>query len=493
MLRNPLLEQIKSNIFNTVFNEKKRDKIRISRCSCRLMFVFLGGAVCLMRSVSAEALLNIDQLEGTDQSFKAGYTLRGDSETFHQTQVREFVTEGESAIYTEEEAEHLEEDLWQYSRQISGGVLYNTNAKGLSHDPTGDLIYTLKPEVGMFRKKDYTSVSLAYGLTSVRNAQNEEAATISHDASADITFDFGRLNLGLSESFSPRSIYDQGERTDLASEKQGQKKVAAFTNGLSLSSDYEFSEKTSVSFRYDNRLLYFPIKKDVTSTIQNNALSAMTHTYSPGITYALNSRVSLHGEYEKEIIDYFKGGAFGSKAQTIRLGGNTTLRRNIKVTGSVAYFIREYFDFGKPSSIGFLYDLTVARPLTKKMTATVSVKNAIGENLDLTKSPSLKTDTTFYHLICSYALTKRITLEGSASLTFFERAGFVSAKDEENEALTFTRPDETDTYLLGLSLTWTPRKFFSMLAGYDMQNQKGPFKKDDITTHRFAVSGTFLF
>ncbi len=452
----------------------------------------LGAALFFLSNDSADALESIDQLEGVNQSFKVGYNMRNLSETLHSEQVREFTTEGESAIYTEEE-KLLEEDLWAYSRKIKGGALYITNAKDSPHDPVGDLIYTLNSEVGMARKKDLTSVALGYTLLSTRNAQNEKLQTISHGTSVGVSYNFGRLALSISDAFSPRSVFDQGQRTELVPDKAGQKKVFAFTNSLGVSADYKFSEKTHVSFNYGNSVLYFPTKEEVSSSDRNNSLSVMTHSYQPKISYKLTSKTELFGEYSKEIADFFKGGTNGSEAQTIRLGGKTTLWRNFKIDGSTAYFIREYVEFGRPSTIGFLYNLSVARPLTRRLVASASVANGLGENFDPQKSVSFQTDTIVYTLNLTYELTRRLKLEGGASAVYLDSGGFVSARDPENDTLTFTRPNESDEYLLGMSLRWTPRSFVSVLAGYDMRNSKGPFKSNDITNHRFAVSGNLSF
>lgn len=454
---------------------------------------FLGAALCFLSGDSAQALQSIDQLEGVDLSFRSGYAMRSRSEAFHSEQAREFITEGESAIYTEEEAKSSEEDLWAYSRKIDGGALYVTNAKSLPHDPAGDLIYTLNSALGMARRKDYTTVNLGYTLSSTRNAQNEKSSTISHGTSVAVTYDFGRLALGISDGFSPRSVFDQGERTELIPDKAGQKKIFAFTNSLGMSSAYKFSEKTDVSFGYGNSVLYFPIENNSSSSNRNNSSSVMTHSYRPKISYKLTSKIDVFGEYAKEVADFFKGGISSSKAQTIRVGGKTTLWRNFKITGSGAYFIREYVEFGRPSTVGFLYDLSVARPLTRKLTASASVANALGENFDPAKSLDFKTDTIVTSVNLTYGLTKRLKLEGSASALFLDNGGFVSAKDEENDTQTFTRPNESDEYLLGIGLRWTPRGFLTVLVAYDMGNKKGAFKSNDITSHRFAVSGAFTF
>ena len=395
------------------------------------------------------------------------------------------------AEYEEGEAEPYEEDLWQYRRTFEIGTLYNTNAKGLSHDPTGDLIYTFAPTVGMSRKSEHTVVDLTYGLTHVRNAQDEEASVVSHQLTTEVGYLLDGLRLTFSDDFSPRSVLARGERTELAVDNASQDSVFAFSNAFKIQLAYPLTKKTEASFVYSNIATVFPSR--TASISANKAQSDMVHVYNPRITYKVTPKFSVFGDYKREIRDFFEGNASDSRAHTIQTGFAMPALFKTKLTASGGYFIRDYRSPGTRSSIGCVYTIGIAKPLTRKIAVSLFSSQEIGENLDLRTSPSPKTVTTLFGYNLSYFINQHLSLQNNATAGFLEKTGSITKTDPENPTRTLTRPNVSDTYVWGLGLAWNPRPFFSAFAGYDYVNQKAPFNSSETKTHRFAVSGAINF
>ena len=455
---------------------------------CWALFLFLSA------SFDCWALQKIDQLTGIDQSYKAGYTLQSRSEEFHDASIQEFVVEQEAeeeAEYEEEEAERFEEDLWQYTRAFEFGTIYQKNPKGLAHDPRNDLTYTFKPTVGMSRKSGHTSVSLGYGLVHTRMSADEEASTVSHAFSTEVGYQLDGIRLTISNGFSPKSILARGERTELSTDNAAQDSVFAFSNAFKTQLAYPMTLKTSVSFAYDNSITYFPTRAGSVTT--NESLSDMTHSYNPRLTYQVSQKVSVFGDYKREIRDFFKGGDFSSRSHTIQAGFESPSFFKTKLKASGGYFIRDFQLLGLPSAIGCVYTVGIARSLTPKITASLFSSQEIGENLDARTSARPKTVTTLFGYNLTYALSPHLSLQNNATAGFLEKTGSVTKVDPENPTRTLTRPNLSETYIWGLGLGWSPRKYFSAFAGYDYTNQKAPFNSSESKNHRFAVSGSINF
>lgn len=452
------------------------------------LFVVLG---LMIFCDHVEALQQIERITGLDRSFVAGYSLREQGEIAHGEQVLEFTEEGESAIYAEGEEKEQEEDLWFYIRKLDGGILYNSNDKNRAHDPLDDITYTFIPTLIMSRKSQNTSIELGYQMTASRKAVDEEASTIGHLLFGAMSYHFEKFDIALNESFAPRSVLEQGERTELVTDNVSRSSVFAFTNNLDLAFNYSLSQKIRASFTYKNHTLFFPsTTQDLTN---NTSLSEMDHSYNPSVSYQLTPKVRLFTQYTRQVNDFFKDGGFDSRSHIILAGADTKILRATSVKVSGGYFSRDYQLFGTPDTTGGLYKVGLSRALTKKVTASLYATNEIGENLGETASPSLKTETQVYGASLTYALTPHTSLISSASATFLFRSGQVTQKDPENSTRTLTRPNDKEGYQWGVGVAWNPRRPFSAFFGYDFENKKAPFENQESTAHRVAATATYVF
>ena len=466
--------------------------LTIRRARNLSVIVFL--ILCSCRPAGAST--RFDSLGGLDQSFVQGYTERKSAENFHYNQVY-------GAIEAEKKAEEDKkyEDRWRYVRQFSAVTTYDDNFSKKFRDPKGEMVTNYSPTVGMIRRGKGSFLEMFYAMSYVHYVQNETSSGFTgYSQTTNLGYDFNRLKINISNSFSPNTSVARGQRTELRADDAANDSVVTYADGLSMNLDYQFSEKTQLAFKYGIALLYFPSKKkDASSAVSttlktdNNNSSTLTSSYGTSISYRLTPKIGVSTSYNYQTVDFYRGGTNGSQNHNINVGVSGKISPKTSADISVGFSRREYQDPQTIPSDGFVWQIGISRPITPKITGSLSTSQNISENFDTSLGQSLMQTSNAYSLALTWKASARMSVENNFSYVITERQGFITQVDPDNPTLTFTREQGNQNFSWDITWNWSPKDYCSFLLGYEYVNANASFKASEFDDHKFLGSASVSF
>ena len=439
-------------------------------------------ALLLGSSREAFAMRDIDSLSGADQRFTVENSQEVFSENFHQKELL-----AGTAIVDEATKQPL--GSWKFYRQIKAGVLHDDNYSATYRDPKPETIYTYTPTVGMSHRSEYTYMKMFYNLSYSDYVQNQKLSRFNQDQYTSLRFKFNRLTVSFENTFKPDSAFVQGEKTELHTTDG--KHVITYFNTAQLKTEYKFSPKTDLSFLYSNDVFYFP-KTNITAT-DNSSQSTMTHKFIPKIAYRLTPKTSVFVDYKYTVVNYFKGGDFGSHENAADIGVEGRIFSGLGVNLSMGYNYLDYLDVHSPALKGLTFQFGVSKKILPKVQATLSATREVGQDLGSSGFESSQFDKDFYGLNLTWKASSHITVDAEGSVGYTSHDGMITLPDLDNPRLTFTRPREDQIYKWGIKLLWNPKPFFDLLLAYEYVNQNSSFKDFEYYAHRLAGYLSYKF
>ncbi len=432
-----------------------------------------------LRVRSCLASEKIDSLSGVNQSFRAGYVQRSFGEKFHDVE-----------LYGPSEGkEEPSLDNWVYDKKLKLSTTYDSNLFSSRLDAIDDLIYLYGPTLSLKRKWEHAYLETFYDISYSDYVENQKLSHWNQSYTFNMGFKYSKVSIDISNRFLPHSVTAVGERTELKSATQ---QIITYRDGADMTLNYFLTPKTTLSIGYSYDLLYIPPTKGGSSS-GNSSFSSQTHAINPRISYQWTPKTSLHADYNFQAVDFPKDSSFASKAHTLSVGFLNHWNARTTFSGDVGVKRRDYNDNSLRRLEWLAAKLAVSRQLTGKIRASLFYARDADENLDLTRSRSLKTLTDYYGVNLTWAISPHLSLDAEASVQENTRDGLISHPDPDNPRITFTRQDEDQFYDWGLNLNWAPRPFLSFLIGYDFTNKNSSFKDSESERHKLVGSMDYRF
>ena len=457
-------------------------RVRILRLKLKRV-IFILFYLCFERTQCSWAMMqDINALSGADQTFTIEHRYESFAENFHRSEIL-----AESPLVDETKKQPL--DSWRYTRDFKVNAFHSDNHSTSLHDPKPETVFTYSPAVGLSHRRQNVFISMFYNLSYADFVQNQKSSRLNKSQKTELRFNFNRLTVTLNNLFKPDSAFVQGERTELRTTDG--KHVITYFNSMQLNALYKVSPKTEFSFLYGDELFYFPNTKNINTN--NQSQSTLTQTFSPKLSYRLTPKTKVFADYTFGIVNYFKGGTFGSRENSAHVGVGGKIFSDVGVNLSAGYSYVEYLKSVSPALKGFNFNLGVSKKIFPKVRASLSTTHEIGQNFDsaLFESNALNKD--FYGLILSWRAAPQITVDAEGTVGLSSRQGLITLTDPDNPTMTFTRPREEDTYRWGLRLRWAPRPFFDLLLAYEYINRNSSFKDFEYDAHQLAGSLNYKF
>ncbi len=432
--------------------------------------------ICMSRN--SQASERIDAFSGADQSFSAGYQETRFAEDFH-------LREAYGPLLTEQLSTV---DTWQFKKDISVGFTYDSNIFSSRNDPKDDIFYTYSPTLGVRRKGHKSYIENFYTLSYVDYVEDQKLSRPNQKNTTKMEYKTDKLSINVSNVFEPNTAYAIGERTELKAAETS--KVITYTDDANMEINYKITPKTSFDFDWNYKIFYFPVSGN---SLAANSFSSQTHIFTPGLFYQITPKTSVFAKYGFEIVDFFQGGGFASKAMSTTVGVAGKITPKTGLSASLGYKTRKYNETSLGNFEGYTFRAAVSRRFLPKIAGTVSYSRDTQEDFSIQGSRSTSQEVEFFGLNLTWFLYPHLTLDGGASAGFNSRQGLFTKVDPENSTLTFTRPEETHFYEWNLNLNWHPRPFVEFFIGYKYFNHGGTFKGFQYDDQRLTATGSLRF
>ncbi len=414
---------------------------------------------------------------GSDQSFVAGSSLRGLTETIH----------GEGQLPASDEAEGSD---WVLGKRLEILTAYEGNVFATRTDVKDDIITTYALPLSLSRRRTNDLTQLFYTVSAVRYVENSELNRVNHSMGSKISYKTDKFNFILDEKLTPSTAIAVGEKTELKT--TGSSRVTTTINSLYSSMSYALSTKTLASFSYGNYVYYFPRAKNSASVAN---FSTQTHSFGPSLTYQWTPKTRISTTYRSQVIDYFVGtGAFDSVTGEWLVGLERKLTDKTRLTLELGLMDRNYRHIPTPKKLGYNAKGAVSSKLSSKLLLTLAAaRNTLVENLNTETSPTLIQTTDDVGLKLTWMATKHLSADLGLSAGLISREGYITLADPDNPSLTFTREAKDDFYQLECAGYWTPKSFVTFALAYYYFNKNSSFKNSEYDNHRATISMEYQF
>ncbi|MBI3316310.1 MAG: outer membrane beta-barrel protein [Candidatus Omnitrophica bacterium] len=438
------------------------------------LVVFGGVGVNPKKSWAADFL---DAAAGVDQSFAIGQKQKQFGQAFHQREAYGLPKEAEGPA-----------GEWQMTKKMIVRAAYDGNLFSEYNDPKEDFIHTYTPSLSWMRRGEFTQVTSKLDASYARYVTNHKQSGLSTNHNLNMSYKKNRLSASLVNVFKPRSKFAVGDRGELRS--PGKEQVLTWTDNATATLVYKISPKTKASFKFDYSLFFFPVAGNSVAT---NAQSTQTYSWGPKFTYALTPKLDVYTAYEWEEVNYFQGGNTPSGSEKVSLGADGKLTPKTGLSVDLAYANREYRDKTRPGVDGLYLKTGISRKLSGKLTSSFSYTTDVAEDFNTQAGQEGQSSSDTYQASITWAISPRLSLDGSTSYLIRSKKGIIEMADLENATLKHQREQEDTVFECGTSLTWTPRSYMNFVIGYKFLNKNSTFKNFEYDNHRIAITGEMEF